>query len=154
MLVESKHMSDSERSAVKAELDRLTMEFFDAVSFEPGGAPSYRSISTLFIERGLLIKNVSATPEISSVQEFIEPREALVNAGTLTRFHESEISESTVIFGNVAHRFSVYAKSGTASGKPFEARGMITTQFVNTQNGWRMSAMAWDDERTGLSITE
>ena len=147
-------MSKSDHGAVKAELDRLTSEFFRAVSFEPGATPSYRSIQALFVERGLLIKNVSATPEISSVQEFFEPREALVTSGTLTRFHESEISESTVVFGNVAHRFSAYAKSGTSSGKPFDARGMITTQFVNTPSGWKMSAMAWDDERPGLSIDE
>ena len=123
-------MSSLERSAVKAELDRLILEFFRAVSFEPGGTPSYGSIPALFIERGLLIKNVSSTPEISSVEQFIEPRQALVSSGTLTRFHESEISESTVIFGNVAHRFSAYAKSGMSGGKPFDARGMITTQFI------------------------
>lgn len=29
---------------VKADLDRLTSEFLRAVSFEPGEAPSYRSI--------------------------------------------------------------------------------------------------------------
>ena len=145
-------MNEAERRAVKSELDRLTSEFLRAVSFEPGSAPSYRSIPALFIERGLLIKNVSSTPEISSVQEFIEPREALVRSGALTRFHESEISESTVIFGNVAHRFSAYAKSGTSSGTSFAARGMITTQFVNTPGGWKMSSMAWDDERPGLSI--
>jgi hypothetical protein len=145
-------MNQSDRGAVKSELDRLTSAFFLAVSFEPGSAPSYRSIPALFIERGLLIKNAGSTPEISSVQEFIEPREALVRSGTLTRFHESEISESTVIFGNVAHRFSAYAKSGTSSGTPFAARGMVTTQFVNTPGGWKISAMAWDDERPGLSI--
>ena len=145
-------MNDLDRAPVKSELGRLTSEFFRAVSFEPGSPPSYRSISELFIERGLLIKNVSSTPEISSVPEFIESREALVRSGTLTRFHESEISESTVIFGNVAHRFSAYAKSGTSSGTSFEARGMISTQFVNTPGGWKMSAMAWDDERPGLSI--
>jgi len=58
-------------------------------------------------ERGLLIKNVTSTPEISFVQEFIESREALVASGTLTRFHEAEISESSVIFGNVAHGFTL-----------------------------------------------
>lgn len=147
-------MSQSGRSAVKVELDRLTWEFFRAVSFEAGGTPSYENIPALFIERGLLIKNASPTPEISSVREFIEPRQALVSSGALTRFHESELSESTVIFGNVAHRFSAYTKSGTSSGIAFETRGMITTQFVNTPGGWKMSAMAWDDERPGLSISE
>jgi hypothetical protein len=147
-------MSDSERSGVEAELHRLISTFFHAVSFEPGSKPSYASIRALFIERGLLIKNVGSIPEISSVQEFIEPREALVGSGTLTRFHESELSESTVVFGNVAHRLSAYAKSGTSGGTSFEARGVITTQFVNTPAGWRMSSMAWDDERPGLSIPE
>ena len=145
-------MKHLEHSPVKAELDRLTMKFFHAVSFEPGEAPSYTSIADLCTERGRHIKNGGSAPESSSVQEFIAPREALVSSGTLTRFHESEISESTVIFGNVAHRFSAYAKSGTLNAKPFEARGMITTQFVNTPEGWKMSAMAWDDERLGLSI--
>ena len=145
-------MDQSDRGAVNSELARLTSEFFRAVSFEPGSAPSYRSIPTLFTERGLLIKNISPTPEISSVQEFIESRETLVRSGTLTRFHESEISESTVVFGNVAHRFSAYVKSGTSSGTSFDARGMVTTRFVNAPGGWRMSAMAWDDERPGLSI--
>lgn len=147
-------MSHSSRSAVKADLDRLTSEFFDAVSFETGGVPSYEKIPALFIERGLLVKNTSSTPEVSSVREFIEPRKALVSSGTLTRFHESELSESTAIFGNVAHRFSAYAKSGTSDGIAFEARGMITTQFINTPAGWKMSAMAWDDERPGLSISD
>ncbi|WP_349282496.1 hypothetical protein [Polaromonas hydrogenivorans] len=84
-------MSHLERSPVKAELDRLTMKFFHAMSFEFGEAPSHASIAALFIERGLLIINVGSTPEISSVQEFIAPREALVSSGMLTRFHESEI---------------------------------------------------------------
>jgi len=58
-----------------------------------------------------------------------------------------------VIFGNVAHRFGAYKKCGTSNGVAFEAQGMITTQFINTPGGWRMSAMAWDDERPGLSIS-
>ena len=147
-------MTQSSNAAIKGELDPLVPAFFRAVSFEPGHAPAYAGIRDLFIQRGLLIKNVGPAPEISTVQEFIESREALVKAGTLTRFHEVETSESTVIFGNVAHRFSVYEKSGTSSGEPFEAKGMVTTQFISTPVGWKISAMAWDDERPGLSILE
>ena len=149
----SEYISQSAQSTIHAELDRLTSEFFRAVSFETGGAPAYEIIHRLFIERGLLIKNVGSTPEISSVREFIEPRQALIDSGALTRFQESELSESTTIFGNVAHRFSTYVKSGVSGGVAFVTRGMITTQFVNTPEGWKMSAMAWDDERPGLSIS-
>ena len=139
---------------VKNELDRLTANFFRAVTFEPDGAPSYDSIYALFIEAGLLIKNTGAAPEISNVREFIEPRAAMVRAGELTRFREVALSETTAVFGNVAHRFSAYTKSGVMKGVPFEGRGMISSQFVLTPDGWRISAMAWDDERPGLSIPE
>lgn len=137
---------------VKSELDRLMSEFFRAVSFETGKAPLYGDIHDIFVASGLLIKNIGAMPEISTIPQFIEPREAMVRAGELTRFREVELSETTQVFGNVAQRFSAYAKSGTMKGVAFDARGMISTQFVATPQGWRMSAMAWDDERPGLSI--
>ena len=140
--------------AVKAELDQLTAEFFRAVSFEEGATPPYENIYGLFIEGGLLVKNTASTPEISTVSQFIEPRQAMVRSGELTRFNEVELCETTEIFGNVAHRFNSYAKSGTMKGVPFKARGMISTQFVQTPAGWKISAMAWDDERPGLAIPE
>jgi hypothetical protein len=143
-----------ERTAAKSEIDRLATEFLRAVSFEEGERPRYDGLYALFIETGLLIKNSSATPEISSVRQFIEPRLAMVSSGELTRFREVELSEVTEVFGNVAHRFSVYAKSGTMKRVPFEARGMISTQFIMTPSGWKMSAMAWDDERPGFVITK
>jgi len=147
-------MHQPDRPAVKAELDRLTNEFFRAVSFEPGETPPFENIYGLFIETGLLIKNTASTPEISTVGQFIEPRQASVRAGELTRFNEVELTETTQIFGNVAHRFNSYAKSGTMKGVPFTGRGMVSTQFILTPAGWKISAMAWDDERPGLSIPE
>jgi hypothetical protein len=38
------------------------------------------------------------------------------------------------------------------NGQAFAARGVISTQFVSTPTGWRISAMAWDDERPGLAL--
>ena len=147
-------MNSTDRGAVKAELDKLTAEFFRAVSFEEGATPPYENLHALFIEAGLLIKNSGTTPEISTVSQFIEPRLASVRSGELTRFNEMELAETTRIFGNVAHRFNSYAKSGTMKGIPFAARGMISTQFILTPSGWKISAMSWDDERPGLSIPE
>lgn len=145
-------MNAKSPSAVLSELKDLTDAFFRAVSFAPGAKPCYADIHRLFIESGLLIRNVGPTPEISSVTEFIRPRQVLVDTGQLTQFHEAEIAAVTEVFGNVAHRFSSYSKSGTQNGTPFQARGMISTQFVNTPAGWKISAMAWDDERPGLVL--
>jgi len=145
-------MTQPDHTSIKAELDRLTNEFFRAVSFEAGEIPPYEEIYALFIETGLIIKNTAATPEISTVRQFIEPRMAMVRSGEMTRFNETELSESTEVFGKVAHRFNSYAKSGTINGVAFTARGMVSTQFIQTPAGWKISAMAWDDERLGLSI--
>jgi hypothetical protein len=138
--------------AVKREIGALAAAFFEAVSFEPGGAPPYGNIHGLFIDAGLLIKNTASTPEISTVAGFIASRQALVDGGALTRFREWELSATTQVFGNVAHRYSVYGKADTQDGKDFEARGVISTQFIKTPEGWKMSAMAWDDERPGLAL--
>ena len=132
-------------------LAALTAAFLDAVSFEPGERPAYDTIRDLFIDQGLLIKNVG-TPDIATVDEFIAPRQALVDSGELTEFEERELAYVNEVFGNVAHRMSTYSKSGVQRGARFEARGVISTQFVFTPSGWRMSAMAWDDERPGVTL--
>jgi len=145
-------MTAKDNASIAAELDRLVAAFFSAVSFETGSAPTYDAIRDLFIAQGLLIKNVSSTPEICSIDTFIAPRRALVASGALTRFNEVELSHTNDIFGNVAQRLSVYAKSGVQNGTAFEARGVTFTQFISTPEGWRISAMAWDDERPGLVV--
>ena len=144
--------NDPSHTAVTQELDSLAARFFKAVSFEAGETPPYGDIHGLFIAAGLLIKNTAATPEISTVAQFIAPRQALVASGELTRFREWELSQTTQIFGNIAHRYSAYGKAGTQNGKAFEARGVISTQFIKTPEGWKMSARAWDDERADLAI--
>jgi hypothetical protein len=70
----------------------------------------------------------------------------------LTSFREIEVAEITEVFGNVAHRLSTYVKSGRMDGAAIDGRGVISTQFIRTPDGWRMSSMAWDDERPGLAI--
>ena len=147
-------MNSPAPAVVKAELDRLSREFFRAVSFEPGGKPPFDALHDLFVPMALLVRNTGATPEIASPAEFIAPRRAAVESGELTQFLELELWETTRIFGNVAHRFAAYAKSGVSKGEPFQARGMISTQFIRTPAGWRISAMAWDDERPGLTLPQ
>jgi hypothetical protein len=143
------------RSAnVKPELKALIDAFFRAVSFERGQVPAYAWIHDLFIDDGTLIRTGSASPEISSVDAFIAARQRLVDSGALTSFEEVETSAITEVFGNIAHRFSTYEKRGTIGGEQIEGRGAISTQFIHTLSEWKMSSMAWDDERQGLVIPD
>ena len=140
--------------AVRAALDALARQFFAAVSFESGQRPGYHVLHELFIEDGKLIRNSGAQPEIATVEQFVEPRQRSVDSGELSAFKEEETAEITEIFGNVAHRFSTYTKCGMLGGTPFTGCGMISTQFVRTPDGWKISSMAWDDERPGLTIPD
>lgn len=145
---------DGDESRSKAELDALTAAFFRAVSFDEGDSSPYADLYDLFIEGGQIIKNSAPSPEIMTVRQFVEPRQRMVDAGELTRFRESETAEITEIFGNVAHRFSVYEKHGVSAGASIDGRGVISIQFIATLAGWKISSMAWDDERPGLTIPE
>ncbi|MDA0161868.1 hypothetical protein OM076_16460 [Solirubrobacter ginsenosidimutans] len=131
----------------EAELARLSRAFFAAVSFEAGGKPGYDAIRDLFISGGLLIRNTGDAPEVTTVDEFIAPRAELVASGALTEFYEGELEAVNQTFGTVAHRWCSYEKRGVQNGTAFAATGAISTQFVLTPGGWRMSSMAWDDAR-------
>jgi hypothetical protein len=137
----------------KAEIDRLTDSFF-ALFCNRDGAPELDRIFDLFVPDGLIAKCTSADPEISTLREFIAPRHELLTNGSLTDFSESETSERTAIFGNIAHRISTYQKSGHLDGVPFSTRGVKTFQFVRTLAGWRILSVTWDDERENLVIEQ
>ena len=143
-------LPDDTTAALKAVID----EFFQAVSFETGQTPAYARIHGLFIEDGKLIRNSGEVPEISSVGEFIASREQVFSSGALTSFEEVEVAERTEVFGSVAHRLSTYTKRSTVDGEALEGAGVISTQLIRTPAGWKISSMAWDDERPGLDIPE
>jgi hypothetical protein len=121
--------------------EELLGAFFGAVSFKP--RPDYERIRDLFIPDGLLIR----PPDVMDLDTFIAPRAQSVESGELSDFQEWEISGRDDDFGDVAHRWSDYGKRGIRNGEAFAARGRISTQFVRTPEGWRISVMAWDDER-------
>ncbi|MDD9379901.1 DUF4440 domain-containing protein [Streptomyces sp. ZAF1911] len=132
-------------SEVKAELDRLMSVFLGAFTNAGGGRPDLGAVREVFISQGMIIKNIGGDPVIYDLDGFIEPREKILTDGTLTEFREWEVAERTEVFGSIAHRFSEYRKSGYLDGTWFEGSGHKTTQYVRTPDGWRMSAMAWDD---------
>jgi uncharacterized cupin superfamily protein len=136
----------------RAQLGLLMDRFLSAVSFDEPERPAYRQLHDLFTAEGRLTRGGPGAPEIWTVEDFIRSRQQAVDAGLLTAFHEVEVGEVTEIFGSVAHRFSTYLKTGMLNGAGLDARGAISTQFIHTHGGWRISSMAWDDERFDLRL--
>ena len=91
-------------------------------------------------------------PQDLSVNQFVLDRRRLYDDGELTCFQEAELTAHTDVFGRIGHRLSSYEKHGILGGIEFTGRGVISTQFVYEPTGWKISSMAWDDERPGLII--
>ncbi len=124
-------MHDSDEARIGA----LMTRFLRLVSFKDGDQPRYGELPALFSLHARLIRTSGPVPEISSVDEFVRTRRRAVAAGELTSFEEIELAQTTEIFGNVAHRFSSYAKRGTTNHGSIDVRGAISTQLIRTGDG-------------------
>jgi ribosomal-protein-serine acetyltransferase len=140
-------MSASDHEAI----DAVVHAFFGLFTNTGGAEPNLRAIFDLCIPEAIISKCI-ATPEVMSLEAFIAPRATILTDGTLTGFRETETAHRTSVLGNVAQRASTYAKSGVLRGAPFEQRGVKVFQLVRTPAGWRISAVAWDDERVGVTF--
>ena len=127
-------------------LDSLVTDFFAAFTNKNGHAPNVRRIYDLAIPTAVIVKGAGPVPEIYSLREFVEPRQALLTGGALVDFEEREVSERTTVAGHVAQRHSTYRKTGTLDGSPFDTQGTKLFQFVRLPVGWRLSALSWADE--------
>lgn len=143
---------DSASQADVAAIDALVAAFFAAFCNVDGPAPTSR-VYDLCLPQAVVIKAVGAAPEIYSLREFIEPRIALLRGPELTGFREWELDRTMTIDGNIAQRRSTYEKSGVASGRPFVTRGVKIFQFVRLPDGWKISAVAWDDRESDAPLT-
>jgi len=131
----------------RATIDDLVRRFFAAFTNEHGAAPDAAGLADLFIPAAVIVKAVADEPQVYSVRGFIDPRVEILTDGTLMHFREEETAARTDILGNVAQRVSQYRKFGVMSGERVDGKGVKVFQFVRTAAGWRLSALAWDDEQ-------
>jgi len=136
----------------RAEIARIMSAFFDAFTSGPDVAARLDALRGLCLPEAVIIKTCGGEPTTYDVDGFIAPRRALLTKGALVGFREWELAGRTEVFGDIAQHYCSYAKQGVQDGVEFSARGMKTVQLVRTTLGWRISAVAWDDERDGLTL--
>jgi hypothetical protein len=134
------------------EIAQVVRTFFAAFTSGPDCLARLDALRGRFLPQAVIVRTCGLEPAVYDVESFIAPRADLLSTGTLVDFHEWELSGQTEVFGDIAHHFCGYAKSGVQDGVPFTARGMKTMQLVRTAAGWRISAVAWDDEREGVQL--
>jgi hypothetical protein len=136
----------------RRDIDELVRAFFAVFDNRGGRRPRLGALHELCLAECVVTKGSAEGPTVCELEAFIAPRAALLTRGELTEFCEEEVNGRTDAFGGVAQRWCIYRKSGVLSGVAFRARGIKTLQLVKTEAGWRISAFAWEDERTGLEI--
>jgi len=144
---------DQDKSGTRLVIDEIVKNLFSAFTNKGKIKINLDIIRRIFIQQGIIIKNIGDTSEIYTIDEFIQPREELLNSGSLLDFEEEELTAQTIITGNIAQRISVYHKKGTLSGKEFYTKGVKNIQFIKTADGWKINSLTWDDERDGLKIS-
>jgi len=131
----------------RAAIAGIVGTFFAAFTSDADHTTRLDALRQAFLPEAVIVRTCGGAPAVYGVDSFIAPRRELLSSGTLTDFREWELSGHTEVFGDIAQHFCGYAKAGVQNGTPFTGRGMKTLQFVRTSAGWRISAVAWDDER-------
>lgn len=82
---------------------------------------------------------------VEDLRTFVRARAELFG-GTLAEFHEHEVAQRTERHGALASRWSRYAKAGRRAGQPFTGGGHKALHLVRGARGWRIAAVAWQDD--------
>jgi RimJ/RimL family protein N-acetyltransferase len=132
----------------RAQIDALVHRFFRAFSNRTGIAP-VASVPSMLTPEAVITVARPQQPrayEATSVRDFVLPRAELLLGGRLSDFEEAEVASETQIDGALARRSSRYRKAGTLDGAAFQGGGRKHFQLVRTRRGWKIAALAWEDD--------
>jgi hypothetical protein len=127
---------------IRAVVDR----FFAAFVSGPEAAARADDLRAVLLPEAVLVSTAGTSLASYDVESFIAPRVALLGGGTLAEFREWVVDARVDRFGDIAQVWCRYAKSWRQDGVAMAGAGTKSLQLVRTADGWRISAVAWDDE--------
>jgi hypothetical protein len=130
----------------EAAITSVLGQFFSAFVSGPDARSQVTVLRTILLPEAIVVNAAGAEPVVLTVDSFIEPRIELLTRGGLVDFREWMTAARIDVFGDVAHAWCAYEKSWLLGGVPHDGRGSKTIQLVRTTAGWKISAVAWDDE--------
>ena len=137
-----------------AEIDYLTRDFYQAISFDHSTPPDFTPVKILFYGPGMLINNTFSKPITFTAESFIKALESQAADGVIQQFMQREVHSNTEVFGKIAHRISVYEYNFADHEMQKLPRGINFIQFVQIEGHWRILSMAWADENENHLIPE
>ncbi|GAA4361138.1 Cif family virulence factor [Angustibacter luteus] len=139
-------MTPTPPDRAEAQITEVVRTFFGAFTSGPDVEARLDGLREVLIPEALIVRT-GGVPTTYGVDGFIEPRRELLTSGRVTDFREWEVDGTTQVYGDIAHHWCTYAKEWVEDGERVRGAGAKTIQLVRTEAGWRISAMAWDDER-------
>lgn len=125
-------------------IDETVAIFFAAFSNVDGPAP-VDSLYDICLAEAVIVNATNRSPAIYSLEQFVEPRRALLSSGTLVGFREYEISSETSVHDRIANRISRYEKTWTEDGVRKQGAGMKILSLLLTAEGWKITSVLWQD---------
>jgi hypothetical protein len=144
-------MSEPAASELRA-IDSVAAAFFAAFDSRGGRAVDMSGLRDLLLPEARIVKLDGDGAEVMDPDAFIAPREALLNGGTVTDFHEWEERAETTVFGAAASRRCVYRKAGLRDGEPIAGAGFKAISLVKLAGRWRIASVVWQDQAEGLEL--
>jgi hypothetical protein len=130
----------------QSQIDEVVGTFFAAFTSGSDVEARLDALRQVLLPEALIVRTCGV-PTSYDVDGFIEPRRQLLTSGRISDFREWEVAGATTVYGDIAHRWCSYAKAWVENGEQVAGAGAKTIQLVRTTAGWRISALAWDDER-------
>ncbi len=131
-----------------ASIDAIIKALYDVISGAAGENRNWDRMRTLFLPEATMVptgfkKNDTAFYKVISVETYISMiGPSLIKAG----FFESEISQKTDQFGNIAQVFSTYeSRNKKEDSKPF-MRGINSIQLWYDGSRWFIVSIMWMGE--------
>lgn len=128
-------------------IETLVHAFFSAFTSGPDAAARLDDLRRIMLPGATVVRTCGLPIEVYDVESFIAPRLALLTSGEISEFEEWPEPGRTDVFGDIAHWWGAYGKRWRTNDGVHTGRGMKTMSFVRTDDGWRISSAAWDDER-------
>lgn len=136
------------------EIDHLTENFYDCISFNSEHYPKFDRLQELFYGAGKLINTNFDTPLDFTVQSYAQAIMHQIDEGNSNFYFQQEISDQTEIFGRIAQRISVYEYSFDVDTPQPWKRGVNYIQYIFINGKWLITSMIWSDEKADSKIPE
>ncbi|WP_207421407.1 hypothetical protein [Desertivirga brevis] len=136
------------------QIDHLTQKFYESICFSHEKYPNLDQLQELFYGDGKLVNGNFDNPLEFTVQSYMQAIMHQIEEGNAEFYSIQEIADVTEVFGNTAHRVSVYEHASRPNSEQPWKRGVNYIQFIFNEGSWRIISMLWNDEKEGLKVPE